>query len=122
MVVFWLIVWLEALKQLKIGKKKCKMFEFAFFYEFQRGFLEGFGVGAGVFYIGDRQGDLDNSFTLPSYTRTDAALFYQRNNWEASLNFQNLFDVDYIKSSETYREAIRPGNPFTVIGSVSVEF
>jgi iron complex outermembrane recepter protein len=91
-------------------------------YEFQKGFLEGFGVGTGVFYVGDRQGDFDNSFTLPSYTRTDAVLFYRQNNWEASLNFQNLFDVDYIKSSENYREAIRPGNPFTVIGSVSVKF
>jgi hypothetical protein len=71
---------------------------------------------------GDRQGDLDNSFTLPSYVRTDAAIFYRRDNWQANLNFQNLFDVDYIRSSETFREALRPGNPFTVIGSVSVNF
>jgi iron complex outermembrane recepter protein len=91
-------------------------------YEIQQGNFKGLGLGAGVFFVDDRQGDLDNSFTLPSYVRTDAALFYRRDNWQANLNFQNLFDVDYIKSSETYREYLKPGDPFTVIGSVSLKF
>ncbi|BAZ44762.1 ferrichrome-iron receptor [Chondrocystis sp. NIES-4102] len=91
-------------------------------YQIQQGSLKGLGLGAGVFFIGDRQGDLDNTFTLPSYVRTDAALFYRQDNWEANLNFQNLFDVDYIRSSETFREFVKPGDPFTVIGSVSVKF
>lgn len=91
-------------------------------YQIQQGTFQGLGAGAGVFFVGDRQGDLDNTFTLPSYVRTDAALFYRRDNWQANLNFQNLFDVDYIRSSETFREALRPGDPFTVIGSISVEF
>jgi iron complex outermembrane recepter protein len=91
-------------------------------YQIQQGSLKGLGFGTGVFFVGDRQGDLDNSFTLPSYVRTDAAIFYRRDNWQANLNFQNLFDVGYIRSSETFREALRPGNPFTVIGSVSVNF
>ncbi len=91
-------------------------------YEIQQGSLQGLGLGAGVLFVGDRQGDLDNSFTLPSYVRTDAAIFYRQDNWQANLNLQNLFDVDYIRSSETFREALRPGEPFTVIGSVSVEF
>ncbi|PSB07476.1 TonB-dependent siderophore receptor [Pleurocapsa sp. CCALA 161] len=91
-------------------------------YQIQQGSLQGFGLGAGVFFVGDRQGDLDNTFTLPSYVRTDAALFYRQNDWQANLNFQNLFDVDYIVSSETFREFVRPGDPFTIIGSVSVRF
>ena len=91
-------------------------------YQIQQGRLKGLGLGAGVFFVGDRQGDLDNTFTLPSYVRTDAALFYRQDDWQANLNFQNLFDVDYIRSSETFREELRPGDPFTVIGSVSVEF
>jgi iron complex outermembrane recepter protein len=91
-------------------------------YEIQQGNFKGLGLGAGVFFVGDRQGDFDNSFTLPSYVRTDAAIFYRQDNWQANLNFQNLFDVDYIKSSETFREALRPGDPFTVIGSVSLKF
>ncbi|MBW4596724.1 MAG: hypothetical protein KME46_28450 [Brasilonema angustatum HA4187-MV1] len=28
----------------------------------------------GLFYVGDRQGDLANTFELPNYLRTDAAL------------------------------------------------
>lgn len=91
-------------------------------YQVQQGSLQGLGLGAGVFFVGDRQGDLDNTFTLPSYVRTDAAIFYRQDDWQANLNFQNLFDVDYIRSSEEFREGLRPGDPFAVIGSISVEF
>ena len=91
-------------------------------YQFQQGTLQGLGFGAGIFFVGDRQGDLDNTVTLPSYVRTDAAIFYRQDNWQANLNFQNLFDVDYIASSEGFREYLRPGDPFTVVGSFSVQF
>jgi iron complex outermembrane receptor protein len=90
-------------------------------YEFQKGGLQGLGLGLGAFFVGDRQGDLGNTFQLPSYVRTDAAIFYRRNNWQAALNFKNLFDINYIRSAE-YREAIAPGDPFTVVGSIGVEF
>ncbi len=46
-------------------------------YEIQNGSLQGLGFGLGLFYIGERQGDLGNTFQLPSYLRTDAALFYK---------------------------------------------
>lgn len=90
-------------------------------YEIQSGDLEGLGFGFGVFFVGERQGDLENTFELPSYLRTDAAIYYRRNNWRAAVNFKNLFDVEYIRSAE-YREAIAPGEPFTVVGSLAVEF
>jgi iron complex outermembrane recepter protein len=41
---------------------------------------------------GDRTGDLDNTFVLPNYFRTDAAIFYNRDRFKAALNFNNLFD------------------------------
>jgi iron complex outermembrane receptor protein len=91
-------------------------------YQIQQGGLQGLGFGGGIFFVGDRQGDIDNTFTLSSYVRTDAVVFYRRDNWQASVNFQNLFDIDYIRSSEGFREGIRPGDPFTVIGSISVNF
>lgn len=91
-------------------------------YEVQSGDLEGLGFGVGLFFVGEREGDSDNTFRLPSYVRTDAALYYRRNNWRAALNFQNLFDVDYIRSSAGFRASVYPGEPFTVIGTVSVEF
>ncbi|MEM6521301.1 MAG: TonB-dependent siderophore receptor [Cyanobacteria bacterium P01_C01_bin.70] len=92
-------------------------------YEIQQGDLAGLGFGLGLFYVGDRQGDQDNTVTLPSYLRTDAALFYRRDNWRAQLNFENLFDVEYF-SSATFNSRLlnNPGAPFGVSASVSVEF
>lgn len=68
-------------------------------YEIQSGSLKGFGVDAGVFYTGDRQGDLENTFELPGYFRTDAVIFYKRDKLRASVNFKNLFNVDYFESA-----------------------
>ena len=90
-------------------------------YEIQNGNLQGLGFGAGLFLLGEREGDTDNSFQVPSYTRTDASIFYQRDKWRAAVNFKNLFDIDYIESA-TNRRRISPGIPFTVLGSISVEF
>jgi iron complex outermembrane recepter protein len=90
-------------------------------YEIQKGPAKGFGFGLGLLYVGDRFGDADNSFILPGYLRTDAALFYRRGKFRLGLNFQNLFNVDYFKSA-AFRESIYIGDPFTVIGSVSIEF
>lgn len=92
-------------------------------YRIQEGDLEGLGFGLGLYYVGDRPGDLANSFTLPSYVRTDAALYYQRDNWRAALNVRNLFDVTYFSGANGSRtEGINFGEPFTIIGSLSIEF
>ncbi|AFZ30277.1 TonB-dependent siderophore receptor [Gloeocapsa sp. PCC 7428] len=90
-------------------------------YELQSGSLQGLGFGLGIFYAGERQGDLDNSFQLPSYIRTDAAIFYTRNNFRAALNLRNLFDVEYFTSARG-RNNVLYGDPFTVQGTLSWEF
>lgn len=92
-------------------------------YEIQSGSLKGLGFGGGFNFVGARQGGLPNSFEVDSYFLTNTAIFYRRNNWQASLNIDNLFDVGYIESvgsSRTY--GILPGDPFTLRASVSVEF
>ena len=92
-------------------------------YEIQQGDLAGLGFGIGVNFVGERFGDNANSFKLDEYFLTNAAISYQRDNWRAGLNFRNLFDVDYIESSENRRTSeVNPGEGFTVLGSVSVEF
>jgi iron complex outermembrane recepter protein len=88
-------------------------------YEFQQGNLQGLGFGLGLVYVGEREATLPNTIKIPSFVRTDASLFYRRNNWQAALNFKNLFDTEYYESQSFY---LVPGAPFTVLGTVSVEF
>lgn len=90
-------------------------------YEIQTGFLKGLGFGLGIFYVGQRQGDLDNSFEVPSYTRTDASLFYRRDNYRIGLNIENLFDVSYFETAESPLR-VYYGAPFTVRGTLSWTF
>ncbi len=90
-------------------------------YEIPKGDLEGLGFGFGLFYVGERQGDLGNTFSLPTYVRTDAALFYKRNNFRVSVNIKNLFDTRYFETAESDLRVF-PGDPLTVLGSVSWTF
>ncbi|MBW4594758.1 MAG: TonB-dependent receptor [Brasilonema angustatum HA4187-MV1] len=72
-------------------------------------------------YTGDREAELPNTFKIPSYVRADATIFYKRDNWRVGLNFKNLFDTRYY-DSQGYYYYLRPGAPFTVLGTISVEF
>ena len=92
-------------------------------YEIQSGDLAGLGFGLGFNFVGEREGDLDNSFELDSYFLTNAAISYRRDRWRAALNIRNLFDIDYIAGNRGNRVAFNEvGDPFTIIGSVSVKF
>jgi iron complex outermembrane receptor protein len=91
-------------------------------YEVQKGGLKGLGFGVGLRYVGEREGDLENSFELPSYFRTDAAIYYKRNNFRAALNVSNLFDTEYFEAAQSGRAGIFPGAPLTVIGTIGLEF
>jgi iron complex outermembrane receptor protein len=91
-------------------------------YEIQSGDLQGLGFGLGFNFVGERQGDLDNSFEVDSYFLTNVAVFYRRERWQVRLNVDNLFDVDFIESVGNSRvRGIYPGEPFTIRASVSVE-
>jgi iron complex outermembrane receptor protein len=90
-------------------------------YTFQDAALKGFGIGAGVFYVGDRAGDLANSFEVPGYTRFDAAIFYEVERLRIALNFKNLSNICHFEGSQNFRD-INPGAPFTVQGTISLQF
>jgi iron complex outermembrane receptor protein len=91
-------------------------------YEIQQGDLEGLGLGVGLNYVGERQGGLPNSFKVDSYFLTNAALFYNRQNWQLRLNLDNLFDVDFIEAADTSSaRGIYVGRPFVVRGSISLQ-
>lgn len=90
-------------------------------YTIQDGNLAGLGFGLGLFYVADRPGDLDNTFSLPDYFRTDASIYYRRDKFRVQLNFKNLFDTRYFESAGG-RNRIFPGAPFEVLATVGVEF
>ena len=88
-------------------------------YQIQKGNLQGLGFGGGLFFVGDREATLPNNITIPSFVRTDATIFYRRDNYEIGLNFKNLLDTRYYDSSGFL---LAPGAPFTLLGTVSIKF
>ena len=90
-------------------------------YDFQHERLEGFGVGFGLRYVGDRFADVGNQFELPSYITADAAVFYQKAGFRAQVNVRNVFDEEYFVGGGG-RNTIYPGEPLNVMASVGYEF
>lgn len=89
-------------------------------YEVQSGSLKGLGFGGGLFFVGDTEANLpNNGVIIPSYVRTDASIFYKKGNWRYGLNVKNLFDTTYYVSQGYY---LRPGDPLTVLATISVQF
>ncbi|HAG80702.1 MAG TPA: hypothetical protein DCL61_05930, partial [Cyanobacteria bacterium UBA12227] len=62
-----------------------------------------------------------NTFEVPSYLTTDAAIFYKRDRLRAAINIKNLFNVEYFEGSFN-RNRVFPGAPLTVEGTVSWTF
>jgi iron complex outermembrane recepter protein len=90
-------------------------------YEIQTGNLQGLGFGLGLFFVGDRPGNLANNFEIPSYLRTDATIFYNRDRFRAAINFKNLLDVEYFDFA-LHQNRLYYGQPFTVQGTISWQF
>jgi iron complex outermembrane receptor protein len=74
-------------------------------YSWYSGPLAGFGIGAGVRYVGDSFADGANLVRIAPYTLYDAALYYDFSylrpdfkGWKAQLNATNLFDHYYVAS------------------------
>lgn len=67
-------------------------------YTLQTGILKGFGVGAGIRYMGESY-DLSNTVKVPSVTLVDAALHYDTGkHWLLSLNGKNIFNRQFVSS------------------------
>ena len=72
-------------------------------YNIPSGPLQGLGIGTGVIYVGKTwSGDLTSIYyTLPGYTRVDAALYYTWKRYTLSLMARNLLDRQYISSPQS---------------------
>lgn len=80
-----------------------------------------YGVGAGVNYVGDRSGNVADTYTLPSYTTARLVSYWQvSKKVKLSLDVLNLFNRQYYTSSWAGLY-VTPGAERSVAGRVKVE-
>lgn len=80
--------------------------------------LEGFGLGGGVRFVGQRYGNTANTFDLDPVTLLDASISYKKGNLKASLNLQNVADTNYVASCGSF--GCYYGDGRTIMGRVGV--
>ena len=74
-------------------------------------FLPKMGVAVGLIYRSEMFATIDNSVTLPGYTRADAALYYSlTSSLRLQLNAENLFDKEYWANADSNTN-LSPGSP-----------
>lgn len=74
-------------------------------------FSDVFGVGLGVIHRGAIFANVDNTVTLPAFTRVDAALYWTMNQaLQLQLNVENLGNTRYFASAHSNNN-ISPGAP-----------
>lgn len=65
-------------------------------YTFQDGWLQGFGFGAGVRFVGSSYADTQNLYKVPSVTLGDAQVHYERAGWRLAVNVANFTDERFV--------------------------
>ncbi|MEO6873590.1 MAG: TonB-dependent receptor [Opitutaceae bacterium] len=98
-------------------------------YNFTGDKLKGLGVGIGEIYVGDRVGGYPTVtaagtyragiLPMPSYAKTNLALFYQWKRYDMALNIGNVFDRDYLASIRNQFTVI-PGDPRKITFSIRI--
>lgn len=90
-------------------------------YEIQSGLLKGLTAGVGVYYNSERFADLNNTVKLDDYVRLDAMLSYPvTTQVKLALNLKNLNDERYFDGDNGW--ILKPGVPFTALGTIEVNF
>lgn len=85
-------------------------------------FTDQFGAGLGLTHQGESFADTNNTTTLPSYTRLDAAAYYDVNeSLRLQVNVENLTDTNYFPNSHT-DDQISVGAPLNARFTVSGRF
>jgi catecholate siderophore receptor len=77
-------------------------------------FLPQLGVGLGVIYRSAMFAAVDNTVTLPGYTRIDAAVYWSISpRWHLQANVENLLKRKYYLNADSNTN-ISPGSPFAL--------
>ncbi|BDF94762.1 TonB-dependent siderophore receptor [Pseudoalteromonas sp. KAN5] len=96
------------------------------FLDYTLPFIEALSVNAGIFYVGEREQNVFNTLTLPSYTRTDLGVKYYAAPLNATfrVKVENVFDKHYWLSggAKGIDWGVAPGRGRTFIASASFSF
>jgi len=96
------------------------------FLDYQLPMLEDLNANLGIYYVGERQQNVQNTLSLPGYTRFDLGARYQLSalNTTLRLKVENLFDKEYWSSAgaKGIDWGVSPGRGRTVSLSASVAF
>jgi iron complex outermembrane receptor protein len=89
-------------------------------YEFDSGALAGLGLGVGVKYVSERQGQTsNNTFDMDGYSVVDLLAYYPlTENVRLNLNLNNVFDKHY--EERAWNVWAYPGEPRTLQAGISV--
>jgi catecholate siderophore receptor len=80
------------------------------------------GAGLGIIHRSDMFAAVDNTVTLPGYTRLDTAVFYSFDeHWRLQANFENLFNQKYYANADSNTN-ISPGSPRAVRLGLTARF
>jgi catecholate siderophore receptor len=72
------------------------------------------GVGLGIIHRSAMFAAIDDTVTLPGYTRADAAVYFSFNEkWRLQANFENLFNKTYYLNADNNNN-VSPGSPRAV--------
>ena len=83
---------------------------------------DSFGLGLGVTHQGDSFADGNNTTVLPSFTRVDAAIYYDvSEDFSLQVNVENLTDTEYFPNAHT-DDQITVGAPINAKFTVSGRF
>ncbi|MFF7066136.1 TonB-dependent siderophore receptor [Pseudomonas sp. NPDC008258] len=91
-------------------------------YEFQDGFAKGLGLGVGVKYVDDRNGQTEAvTYNMDQYTVVDLLAFYKVNEHvRLNLDVKNVFNKEYDEGA--FNLYAYPGAPRTVQAGVAYTF
>ena len=93
---------------------------FSFWSHYQ--ILARLGLGLGIFHRADMFAAIDNTVTLPAYTRADAALFYSlTERIRLQVNVENILDRGYYLNADSNNN-ISPGSPRAVRAGLVARF
>ena len=85
-------------------------------------FTANLGMGIGLTYQDESFINNSNTARLPSYTRVDAAIYYEwSDDWRIQLNVENLGDTEYYPSSHSTHQAT-VGAPFNARIAITKDF